>query len=101
MSFKAYAVQPRDLAQLELPSTPQSALIIGNNQYEEGKLSYSVHNAKDIAKALEDKGFDIILKTNLNRRKMDDAIRDFSERRMGKSTKLFYFSNCLNPDLPD
>jgi len=79
-SFQAYAIS-------------QSALIIGNNQYEEGKLSHSVHDAKGIAKALKDKGFEVILKTNLNYRKMNEAIRDFRYLLSKKGgIGLFYFS---------
>jgi uncharacterized caspase-like protein len=72
---------------------PQSALIIGNSQYEVGKLSHSVNDAKSIAKALEDQDFEVILKINLNRRKMDDAIREFRSLLSKKGgIGLFYFS---------
>ena len=108
LSFEAYAraivLAPEpDLTAIEenyslpplpdLPPKPNLALIIGNNQYEVGKLSHSVNDTKSIGKALADKGFGVILKTNLNRRKMDEAIHEF---RSLLSTKggigLFYFS---------
>jgi uncharacterized caspase-like protein len=71
---------------------PQTALIIGNSQYEVGKLSHSVNNATSIAKALKDKGFEVILETDLTSRQMDDAIHGFKKRLYAKKgIGLFYF----------
>jgi hypothetical protein len=91
--FEAYAGIISEIADIQLPIPPHSALIISNNQYEVGKLSHFVDDTKGIAKALEDKGFEVILKTNLNHRKMDDAIREFRSFLSKKGgIGLFYFS---------
>jgi len=74
------------------PSKPV-ALVIGNKQYQYGVLKNTVNDATDIARVLKEIGFEVILKTNLNQRAMDDALRLFG-RRLSESNSVgfFYFS---------
>lgn len=69
------------------------ALVIGNKQYQYGVLKNTVNDATDIARVLKEIGFEVILKTNLNQRAMDNALRLFG-RRLSKNNSVgfFYFS---------
>jgi len=78
-----------------MPSNLQQvALVVGNNQYEHSPLKNPVNDATDIARVLEEIGFDVSLKTNLKQRQMDDAIHDFTKRlsQSNNSVGLFYFA---------
>jgi formylglycine-generating enzyme required for sulfatase activity len=59
--------------------TKSYALVIGNDQYSGGwpRLSKAVSDARKVAAALETKGFDVTLKTNLDGRDLQDAFEDF------------------------
>ncbi|MEN8215059.1 MAG: SUMF1/EgtB/PvdO family nonheme iron enzyme [Pseudomonadota bacterium] len=74
-------------------NTQPMALVIGNNQYEYSPLKNTVNDATDMAQALEQIGFKVTLKTNLDQHGMDDAIHKFGDRLSEKqSVGLFYFS---------
>jgi hypothetical protein len=48
------------------------ALVIGNAAYLDGSsLKNPINDAEDLAKVLRHLGFEVILKTNLNRKKSD------------------------------
>ena len=69
------------------------ALVIGNRNYEYGVLTNTLNDAQDMAQVLKNIGFDVTLKTNLNRRAMNDAIHNFGERlKQTHSIGWFYFS---------
>ena len=63
-------------AQRNLAVTPgqgaeqRVALVIGNSAYKESPLANPVNDASDIARALQDAGFKVILKRNANTRDM-------------------------------
>ena len=68
------------------------ALILGNDDYTAGwpKLSNAVKDATLIAKVMRDKGFDTVLKTNLNALEMEDALKTFFiERGEDPEARLF------------
>ncbi len=74
-------------------SLSQIALVIGNNQYEYSPLLNPVNDAKDMAQVLSNIGFEVILKTNLNQRGMEDAVYKFSQRlSKNQAVGLFYFA---------
>jgi len=76
------------------------ALVIGNSDYDEqfnllnlGKLTNPVNDATDMAKMLENLGFEVILKTDVREKSMKSAVRDFSHRlRQRGDVGLFFFS---------
>lgn len=76
------------------------ALVIGNSAYNKNysvlkldKLPNSVNDAIDIAAELRKLGFEVILKTNVGKRAMENAVRDFSRRLRQRGTVgLFFFS---------
>ncbi|GAK53642.1 peptidase C14 caspase catalytic subunit p20 [Candidatus Moduliflexus flocculans] len=68
------------------------ALVIGNNAYEESPLTNPVNDANDMAAALQRLGFSVNTQTNITKREMEDAIRDFTGSLKSSDTALFYFS---------
>lgn len=68
------------------------ALVIGNSDYQKMPLKNPVNDADDIAKALKNLGFDVILKKNAGYRDMDMALRDFGRRLRNGGVGLFYFA---------
>jgi len=76
------------------------ALVIGNSAYDKNlsplklvDLPNSVNDAIDIANELEKLGFEVILKTDVGKRTMENAVLDFSERLRQRGTVgLFFFS---------
>jgi hypothetical protein len=80
--------------------TERIALVIGNGDYDEkfnklqlGKLSNPVYDAKDMAKVLNSLGFEVILKTNLRKKRaMKQAVREFIRRLGQGDVGIFYFS---------
>lgn len=68
------------------------ALVIGNGAYKSSPLRNPVNDATDIANALRNLGFSVILKTNANQRTMEDSIRDFGKKLRLGGVGLFYFA---------
>jgi len=68
------------------------ALIIGNGDYTRSPLTNPANDARDIAEELKQFGFDVILKTDVDKRAMVAAMRDFGERLRNGGVGLFYFS---------
>jgi uncharacterized caspase-like protein len=68
------------------------ALVIGNSRYINSPLANPVNDAEDIAAALEKTGFEVILKTDANRRAMEQAVRDFGRRLRSGGVGLFYYA---------
>ena len=68
------------------------ALVIGNGSYKSSPLKNPVNDATDIANALRNLGFSVILKTNANQRTMEEAIRDFGKKLRLGGVGLFYFA---------
>jgi len=76
------------------------ALVIGNSAYNKNysvlklsRLSNPVNDAIDIAAELRNLGFEVILKTNIGKKAMKVAVRDFSRRLRKRGTVgLFFFS---------
>jgi len=70
----------------------RTALVIGNGAYKSSPLRNPVNDATDIANALRNLGFSVILKTNANQRTMEDSIRDFGKKLRSGGVGLFYFA---------
>ncbi len=81
------------------PKAPQSnadhrvALVIGNDIYRHiPKLENAVNDAEAMAKELRDVGFEVLRHSNLDRRGMNVAIRDFEKRIEGGGVGVFFFA---------
>jgi TPR repeat protein len=69
------------------------ALVIGNSLYEKSPvLRNPVNDARDVASALEKLGFDVLLKTDLDKRAMDRAFAEFASKIVEADAALFYYS---------
>ncbi len=68
------------------------ALVIGNAAYKDAPLSNPVNDAKAMASALRDAGFEVKLHTDIDQRAMAAALRDFGDRLRRSSVGVFYFA---------
>lgn len=59
------------------------ALVIGNGSYAASPLANSPNDARDMAAALQECGFNVIKLRNCSRKDMNIAIRDFGEKIKG------------------
>ncbi|GBL15156.1 Ycf53-like protein [Microcystis aeruginosa NIES-1211] len=78
-----------------LPNTQQQqriALVIGNANYTVGKLKTPLNDATDMANALKELGFEVILLKDSSKRQMDDALDQFTTRINQGYVGLFYYA---------
>lgn len=68
------------------------ALVIGNSDYKKSPLKNPVNDAKDIASALQDLGFDVVLGTNLTRDEINQKVSEFSPMLAKADIGFFYFA---------
>ncbi len=68
------------------------ALLIGNNNYGSAPLRNAANDAHDLADALKDLGFQVIVRENASRKDMIDAIREFGAAIEGANTALFFYA---------
>ena len=68
------------------------ALVIGNAAYKDSPLANPVNDATDMAQALREVGFEVILRTNVGRSQMRAAVREFGESLRRKEVGVFYFA---------
>ncbi len=71
---------------------PRIALVIGNSLYEVGALKNPVHDAADMAAALEHLGFAVVLKKNARQQEMEEAVRAFGHRLKRGGVGLFFYA---------
>lgn len=68
------------------------ALVIGNNKYPSAALKNPVNDATAMAKTLQEMGFEVILRTDVNQRQLNRAITEFGEKLTRGSVGLFYYA---------
>src|ERR1041385_8241057 len=68
------------------------ALVIGNSSYAEAPLKNPVNDARAVAKALREQGFDVILKENAGKQSLESSVADFGEKLNEGATGLFYYA---------
>jgi TPR repeat protein len=71
---------------------PRVALVVGNASYKGAPLLNPVNDANDVAQALRDLGFKVILLRDANTREMRQAIREWSAELRRARVGLFYFA---------
>lgn len=76
------------------PAAPEqrTALVIGNSQYDVGRLKNPVNDAADIASSLQHHGFTVILKKNARQQEMEEAIRNFGRQLKLGGVGLFFYA---------
>ena len=74
------------------PKEKRIALVIGNQDYDKATLNQPVNDAKAIASKLEELGFTVTYKPNLNYNQMKTIADKFVSDSKGCEIALFYFS---------
>ncbi|MCX5855705.1 MAG: caspase domain-containing protein [Deltaproteobacteria bacterium] len=77
---------------LQAATERRLALVIGNGKYTSSPLRNPVNDAADMADALKKLGFNVILKTNADKREMGKAFEDFGRQLKGQDVGLFYYA---------
>src|SRR2546421_2697957 len=80
------------LACVPAAAAERVALLIGNNNYGSTPLRNAVNDAHDLADALKDLGFQVIVRENATRKDMVEGIREFGQAIDGASTALFFYA---------
>lgn len=70
----------------------QIALIIGNADYPKGRLSTPINDAQDLAAKLKSIGYEVIVKTNLDLKGINQIMDEFCQKAAGYDVALFYYS---------
>jgi uncharacterized caspase-like protein len=71
----------------------RTALVIGNSAYAHaGKLPNPANDANDMAAALKELGFDVILGLDLDKRAFDVKVREFARGLREADTALLYYA---------
>ncbi len=76
----------------EIKAERRLALVIGNSAYKTSPLRNPLNDARDVAQALRECGFEVTQLENLTRREMEEHIRAFGKRLTRDSAALFYYS---------
>ena len=91
-----HAQGQRDLEREKATATQSErrvALVIGNGAYTKAKpLRNPTNDATDMAKVLKDLGFEVISGVDLNKRQMENLIRDFGAKLASGGVGLFYYA---------
>ena len=56
----------------------RTGLVIGNGAYRSAPLANPVNDAREMAGALREFGFDVVHKQDLNRREITEAVREYT-----------------------
>ena len=73
-------------------SAERLALVVGNNAYHTAPLRNPENDAEDMGAVLSNLGFNVTLKKNVDRRGLEDAIRQFGRQLRHGGVGLFYFA---------
>ncbi len=76
----------------EIGADKRIALVIGNSDYEHQPLKNPVNDARAMADALAQCGFQVTMLENASKRRMEEAIRTFGAKLTPTSAGLFYFA---------
>ena len=76
----------------EIGADKRLALVIGNGAYESQPLKNPVNDARAMAEALAECGFEVMMLENANKRRMEEAMRNFGAKLTPTSAGLFYFA---------
>ncbi|MDP3425846.1 MAG: caspase family protein [Humidesulfovibrio sp.] len=68
------------------------ALIIGNSAYKDAPLKNPVNDARDMAAALKQLGFEATLLTDATMQQMESAVREFGLKLRQGGMGLFYYA---------
>ncbi|MDB9432948.1 GUN4 domain-containing protein [Microcystis aeruginosa] len=100
MMVSSCSTEPKNRSQItpvpqnspNLQQQQRIALVIGNENYQVGKLDTPLNDATDMANALKELGFEVILLKDSSKRQMDDALDQFFTRINQGYVGLFYYA---------
>ena len=100
MMVSSCSTEPKNRSQItpvpqnspNLQQQQRIALVIGNENYQVGKLDTPLNDATDMANALKELGFEVILLKDSSKRQMDDALDQFTTRINQGYVGLFYYA---------
>ena len=75
-----------------LNSIKKVALVIGNANYVETNLDKALTDAKDVTKALESMGFEVLTGFNLKSGEFDGLVKQFYAKGMNSDIALFFYT---------
>jgi hypothetical protein len=91
--YTGMAIAQRNLVVGAAAGSPRYALVIGNDNYARvSKLDNARADARAIARALEQSGFNVTLKLDVGRSELLETVRNFKARLSGGSEAVFYFA---------
>jgi uncharacterized caspase-like protein len=70
----------------------RTALVIGNSSYRFDRLQNPVNDANDMGTTLKNLGFNVILKKDVGRREMIEAVNEFGQKLKDGNVGLFYYA---------
>ncbi|NOT59566.1 MAG: CHAT domain-containing protein [Acidobacteria bacterium] len=76
----------------EIGADKRVALIIGNSSYDAQPLKNPVNDARAMAEALAECGFEVMMLENANKRRIEEAMRAFGAKLTPTSAGVFYFA---------
>lgn len=91
-SFSCAAESARDAATAAPGAERRIALVIGNANYPGAPLKNPANDARDMAAALRDLGFEVISRTDATQKEMNRAIAQFGEKLRADTVALFYYA---------
>lgn len=74
------------------PGPTRRALIVGNGDYERQRLTNPTNDARDLAEALEETGFEVLLRTDRTVAQMEEDLREFREVIQPGDVTLFFYA---------
>jgi formylglycine-generating enzyme required for sulfatase activity len=74
------------------PDETRVALIIGNSSYKAAPLANPANDAADLAYALEQKGFTVLVRENVSERGLKEAVEIFASHLKKGGVGLFFFA---------
>ncbi len=89
--------EARRVAQSRQPAIPPGtekrvALVVGNSAYRDRPLANPVNDARAMQQALAELGFDVQVATDVDRRGLLGALREFEARSRGADVAFFYYA---------
>ncbi len=84
--------QQRALLPVTASGGPRLALVIGNQAYKTGALTNPDNDARDMAVALRQFGFDVTLGSDLSQQRMEETIEKFLGKVNPGAVVVFYYS---------
>lgn len=84
--------RPNALPQTIAKPERRVALVIGNNDYGKQRLATTRHDAREVAAALRELGFEVLAGENVTQAEWRQLLSTFSERSRQSDVGLFYFA---------